>query len=161
MAARKKSGRGGKVESLRIKGFVRAALTDVKTGKVTMGDWHENAITADGFQNYICNSIGSGLSGKQLGWLQLASQTAAPSSSQTAAAGEFEARKSSSNSTSANGTLQGTASWATNEATQSNVGAVAWYNTSSGGTAGSVATFSSSTKTTDQTLSITYQWRFS
>jgi hypothetical protein len=38
---------------------------------------------------------------------------------------------------------------------------VAAYNTSAAGTAASVATFATSNKTTDQTLNITYEWRFS
>jgi hypothetical protein len=65
------------------------------------------------------------------------------------------------NSFVANGTLRATASWNTNEATQSAVAAVCLYNTSSTGTAGSIATFTASTKTTDQTLNVTYEWRFS
>jgi len=148
-----------------IKGFARGALRNMHTGEVTMGPWCPNAITADGFQNYICGTVGAVAGSKTLGYLQLASQTAAPASSQNTASGEFTgtdgARKASTNSFSANGTLQGTASWPTNEGNQSAVGAVAWYNTSSGGTAGSIATFNSSQKTTDQTLSVTYQWRFS
>ncbi len=155
-------------QEIRIKGFLRLASRNVKTGEVVMTPWFENVITAYGFQNYIMNNIGSGLSGgKKLWAFQLATQTAAPSSSQNTASGELTgadgARKSASLTTSANGTLQGTASWATNEATQSAIGAVAWYeDTTTGvGTAGSIATFSTSQKTTDQTLSITYQWRFS
>lgn len=152
--------------SISIRGFVRLELIDVRgkhKGRRQRTKWMPNAVTADGFQNYIVNNIGSGLtaSGKLISHLQLATQTTAPSSSQTSASGEFEARKTSSNSFVANGTLRATASWATNEATQSTLGAIAMYNTSSGGTTGSVATYSTSNKTTDQTLSATYEWRFS
>ena len=71
--------------------------------------------------------------------------------------------KATTNTFVANGTLRATASWNTNEATQSTLGGVALYNTSTAavGTCGSVATFSTSNKTTDQTLNITYEWRFS
>lgn len=148
-------------QRVRVKGFLRMALHDVRTGKTEMTPWIENAVTADGFQNYIVGPIGAIAGSKTIGFLQVATQTTAPSSSQTSASGEFEARKGTTNTFSANGTLQFTASWATNEATASTLGAVAAYNTSSGGTCGSVATFSTSNKTTDQTLSITYQWRFS
>src|SRR5512143_824285 len=159
--AKKKNG-----TAIKLKGFVRLGAHNVRTGEVTVTPWYENVITANGFLDYICNNIGSNLSGgKKLAFLQLASQTDAPTSSQNTASGEFTgtdgARMSTSNSTSANGTIQGTAAWATNEGNQSAIGAVAWYNTSSSGTAGSIATFSTSQKTTDQTLSITYQWRFS
>lgn len=156
-----RKGRKQQGQTLQVRGFVRAALVDQRTGEIRVGPWTENAITADGFQSYIVQSIGSGLTGKQVGYMQLATQTDAPSSSQTAASGEFEARKSTTNSFVANGTLRATASWATNEATQSNVGAVALYNVTSAGTAGSVATFASSAKSTTQTLNLTYEWRFS
>lgn len=148
----------------KVRGFVRFELIDVRgkhKGRRRMSPWHQNAITADGFQNYIVGPIGAIAGSKTVSHLQLATQTTAPSSSQTSASGEFEARKTTANTFVANGTLQVTASFATNEATQSNVGAVALYNTSSGGTVASVATFSTSAKTTDQTLNITYQWRFS
>lgn len=144
----------------RVRGFVRAALVDVKTGQITMGDWTENAITAEGFQNYIVGSVGAVAGSKQISHMQLGTQTTAPSSSQQSASGEFEARKATTNTFVANGTLRMTGSWATNEATQSNVGAVALYNTSSAGTAASVATFATSAKTTNQTLNITYEYRF-
>ncbi len=146
---------------VRVRGFYRVMLHDVKRGRKYYSPWRQNVITADGFQSYIVQSIGSGLTGKQVGWMQCGTQTAAPTSSQTSASGEFEARKATTNTFVANGTLRATASWNTNEATQSAVAAVALYNTSSGGTAGSIATFTASTKTTDQTLNVTYEWRFS
>ena len=149
------------VKEVKIKGFVRGCLVNKKTGEVQMGKWYENAVTADGFQNYICGPIGAIAGSKTITHLQVATQTTAPSSSQNSASGEFEARKTTSNTFSANGTLQCTASFATNEATQSTLGGVALYNTSSGGTCASVATFATSNKTTDQTLNVTYQWRFS
>lgn len=152
----KESGQG-----VSVRGFYRLMLHNVRTGRKVYTPWRQNVITADGFQSYIVQSIGSGLTGKTVSHMQLASQTAAPSSSQTSASGEFEARKAVTNSFVANGTLRATASWNTNEATQSAVAAVALYNTSSSGTAGSIATFTASTKTTDQTLNVTYEWRFS
>lgn len=147
-------------EAIRIRGFVRTMLIDHKTGRVEIREV-ENAITANGFQHYLVGATGGVAGSKQITHLQLATQTTAPSSSQTSASGEFEARKTTSNSFVANGTLRMTCQFATNEATQSTLGGVAAYNTSSGGTAASVATFATSNKTTDQTLNITYEWRFS
>lgn len=147
-------------DSISIRGFVRTMLIDHKTGKVEIREV-ENAITAGGFQNYLVGTVGGIAGSKQITHLQLATQTTAPSSSQTSASGEFEVRKTTTNSFVANGTLRMTAQFATNEATQSTLGGVAAYNTSSGGTAASVATFATSNKTTDQTLNITYEWRFS
>ena len=127
-------------------------LRDTKTGRKIYTPFRRNAVTADGFQNYIVGTIGAIAGSKTISHMQVATQTTAPSSSQTSASGEFETRKATTNSFVANGTLRATASWNTNEATQSTLGAVALYNTSSGGTAGSIATFSTSNKTTDQTL---------
>jgi hypothetical protein len=148
-------------DTVKIKGFIRLMAKNVRNGKEEYTPWFENVITADGFQNYIVGPVG-GLTGSKIaGFIQLATQTTAPSSTQTSASGEFEARKSTSNSFITNGTFQMTASFNTNEATQSVMGAIAAYNTSSGGTAGSIATFATSQKTTDQVLNVTYQWRFS
>lgn len=159
-AAQQRRG-SGKTEGVEVKGFYRLMTHDLKSGRKMYTPWRRNAITADGFQNYICGPIGAVAGSKTISHLQMATQTTAPTSSQTSASGEFEVRKATTNSFVANGTLRATASWNTNEATQSNLGAVAMYNTSSAGTAGSVATFSTSAKTTDQTLNVTYEWRFS
>jgi hypothetical protein len=148
-------------EKLTIKGFVRFELVNIKTGEKRRSRWYKNIITADGFQNYIVGSIGNIAGAKNVTHLQVATQTAAPLSSQTSASGEFESRKTTSNSFISPGTFQATMSFNTNEATQSTMGAVALYNTSAGGTAASIATFATSNKTTDQTMAITYQWRFS
>ena len=150
--------------SVQIKGFMRACLKNVRKGTVEYTPWIENAITADGFEKYIVGPVGAIAGSKTVGYLQLASQTDAPVSSQNTASGEFTAagaRQATTNTFSANGTLQATASWATNQGNESALGAVAIYNTNAGGTAGSIATFSTSQKTTDQTLNVTYQWRFS
>lgn len=150
----------GPFEGFRIRGFVRTELRNVRTGAVERNEV-ENAITAEGFQNYLVGCVGGIAGSKVVSHIQLATQTTAPSSSQTSASGEFEARKSVTKTFVANGTLRMTASFATNEATQSTLGAIAAYNTSSGGSAASVATFSTSNKTTDQQLLITYEYRFS
>jgi hypothetical protein len=146
---------------VKVRGFYRLMLHDVKTGQKIYTPWRQNVITADGFQNYIVGTAGALAGSKTVTHMQLATQTVAPTSSQTSASGEFEVRKAVTNSFVANGTLRATASWNTNEATQSAVAAVCLYNTSSTGTAGSIATFTASTKTTDQTLNVTYEWRFS
>lgn len=151
-------------EGVRIRGFYRLALRNAKTGKIEhLTPWMKNVVTANGLQHYIVGAIGGIAGSKQITHIQLATQTTAPTSSQNTASGEFEARKSTANSFVANGTLRMTASFNTNEGTQSTLGAVALYNTSEVGvgTAASIATFSTSNKTTDQTLNISYEWRFS
>lgn len=148
-------------DGVQVKGFYRLMTNDLRTGKKVYTRWRKNVITADGLEKYIVGTIGAIAGSKQISHMQLATQTTAPASSQTAASGEFEARKAVTNSFVTNGTLRATASWNTNEGTQSTLGAVALYNTSAAGTAGSIATFATSNKTTDQTLNITYEWRFS
>lgn len=151
---------------VKLQGFVRMELVDVRgprKGRRRRTPYQKNAITAGGFEHYIVNSIGEGLSGRTVSHVAVATQTDVAASSQTAPLGEFDTRKAVTNSFIANGTLQATASYATNEANASVLGAVALFNTSETGvgTAASVATFATSQKTTDQELRITYQWRFS
>jgi hypothetical protein len=149
------------VQTITVKGFVRFALENVKTGEIKMSDWIPNAVCTDGFQNYICGTIGAIAGSKTISHMQCATQSNAPNSTQTSASGEFEARATTSNSCVSTKTLQMTGSWATNLATASALNAIALYNTSSGGSCAAIATFTSSQKTTDQTLSVSYQWQFS
>lgn len=147
--------------TFKIKGIIDWEIRDVRgphRGRVQRGRTR-NVVTANGLQHYVVGAIGAIAGSKQISYLQLATQTTAPSSAQTSASGEFEARKTTTNTFVTNGTLRMVASWATNEATQSTLGGLAAYNTSSAGTAASVATFATSNKTTDQTLSVTYEWR--
>lgn len=148
-------------QEIKVRGFIRTCLRNVKTGEIVLSKWIPNVITEDGFDNYIVGAIGALGGSKQITHLQIATQTATPVSTQGTASGEFGTRKSASLSLVGAGTLQATASWATNEATQSNMGAICVYNTSAGGSAGSIGIFSTSAKTTDQTFNATYQWRFS
>lgn len=151
-------------EGLKIKGFFRLELVDVRgphKGRRIRSPWMKNVVTAEGLEDYIVGAVGGIAGSKQVTHLVVATQTTAPSSAQTSASGEFEARKTVDKSFVANGTLRMTCSYATNEATQSVLGALAVYNTSSGGSAASVATYSTSQKTTDQTLNVTYEYRFS
>lgn len=150
-------------DGLKVHGFTRLELIDVRgphKGRRQRTKWGKNVITQDGFEKYIVGPIGAIAGSKTVTHLQVATQTDTPVSTQTSASGEFEARKTANITFSSYGTLRATASWDTNEATQSTLGAVAMYNTSSAGTAGSVKTYSTSNKTTDQELRITYEWRF-
>ena len=94
--------------------------------------------------------------------MQIAAQTAAAVSTQTSMTGEHpEARQVATKTLVGNGTLQATASWATNLGTQSTIGAVGLYGSVSGSSILNVLLVSTSLKTTDQTLNATVQWRFS
>jgi len=149
-------------DEITVRGYGRIQLVNAKTGKIE-GDsgWKQNAVTETGFDDAIVGAIGGIAASSQVTHMQLGTQTAAPSSTQTALSGEFGARQATTESLVGNGTLQATASWATNEATQSTIGAVGLYGSSSGSSAFNALTVATSAKTTDQTLNATVQWRFS
>lgn len=150
-------------DTIQIKGFGRVQLVDKKTGKI-MGDsgFVRNAITTSGFDDACVGAVGKIAASSQTTHLQLATQTDAPTSSQTALSGEFGTRKSvSSPSLVGDGTLRLTANWGTNEATQSSVGAIGAYGSSAGSSCLNALTFTASAKTTDQELNATVDWQFS
>lgn len=153
----------GTRETVRVRGFARFALHNAETGAIEWDSgYHPNAITATGFQHYIVGPLGAISNSSRPGYIVLATQTDAVNSTQTSASGEFDSRKQATFSFSANGTLQGTASWNTDEATQSNLGALGFYATNTGGSIANVALLTATTsKNTNQTLSATLQWRFS
>lgn len=153
-------------EKIKVKGFARLQLVNVKTGEVD-GDsgWCQNIITDDGFDNFIVGAMGGIAGSKQVTHLALGTQTNAPVSTQDTASGEgaWAVRKAPTITLVGDGTLQCTANWDTDEATQSNIGAIAMHDTSTvnSATAACIATFASSAKTTDQQVNATYQVRFS
>ncbi len=147
---------------IRVRGFVRLQLVDHKTGKILKDTgFKENAITATGFQHGIVGALGGVTASSQITHVAIGTQTAAPSSAQTSLTGEFGGRKAVTNSFVANGTLRMTANYGTNEATQSVIGAVGVYGTSSGGSIMNAMTVATSQKTTDQQLNLTVEFRFS
>jgi hypothetical protein len=122
---------------------------------------HGNVVTQVGYQDYLANLLGALGSSKQVTALALGTQTAAANSTQTSIAGEFGGRKASSNSVVSSQTMRATAQWGTNEATQSELGAVGGYNTTTGGTVMNVITVNTSQKTTQQSLNCTIDYAFS
>jgi hypothetical protein len=149
-------------ENIQIKGFGRVQLVNKKTGKIEADTgWQKNAITESGFDDAIVGAIGGIAASSQVTHLQLGTQTDVPASTQTTLSGEFATRQGTTPTLVGNGTMQATANWATDEATQSNVGAIGAYGTSTGGSCLNALTFATSAKTTDQELNATVQWRFS
>jgi hypothetical protein len=143
-----------------VHGFARLHFKDAKTGEILHDTkWNENVITAKGFGSYIVGAVGALANSSAIAYIAIATQTAAPASSDTALTGE-QTRKSGTKTLVGTGTLQSTASWATNEA-NTTLGTIALYATDSGGSMACATTFTSSVKTTDQTLSATYSLTFS
>lgn len=149
-------------EEVRVRGFGRVQLVNDKTGKIE-GDsgWQKNVITESGFDDAIVGAIGGITNSSQVTHVQMGTQTAAAVSTQVAISGEFGTRKATDESLVGAGTLQATANFATNENTQSTIGAVGLYGSSSGSSVLNVITVATSAKTTDQQANVTVQWQFS
>lgn len=167
----------GKMETPRIRGFVRGALADSLTGAQRTGDWHENVITTYGHGMVIKNFVGLAGSSYASFWgigYQTEAQSSNFSTMSKIDSTEWAVHSSGgvSRATVSVGsqTLSGT--WTLSQSFQyasthishaQTVNCVAQYGHSSvgSGTAMSLATFASSTKGTTQALNITYNWVFS
>jgi len=171
--------RQGLREGATVRGFIRGALVDLKTGEEKAGDWHENIITSYGHGQIVRNFVGLANSSHASYW-GLGQHTEAQSSnfsSQTVMSSEY--------GTQSNSTVnQAGASRANVAASQALAGAwtlsQSWQYASShisnnvvinclaqyahqsigSGTAISLATFASSSKSNSQALNITYNWSF-
>lgn len=165
-------------EAPKIRGFIRGALVDMD-GTEHPGDWHENIITSYGHGHIVRNFVGLANSSHASFW-GLGQHTEAQSSNfstQTVMSSEY--------GTQSNSTVnQAGASRANVAASQALAGAwtlsQSWQYASShisnnvvlnclaqyahqsigSGTAISLATFASSSKSNSQALNITYNWSF-
>lgn len=149
-------------EGVTVRGWGRVQLVNQKTGKIE-GDsgWKPNVITQIGFQNYITRLLGAVAGSVQATILALGTSSASPSSTQTSLGGEQTPRKTATASIVSSQTLRLTANWATDEVNGVQLASIGAYNTTSGGSVANALTFSASTKTTDQQLNATVEFRFS
>jgi len=149
-------------ENLAIKGFGRLELRNAKTGVLDEWTEWENTVMQTGFDDFLVSGLSADLAdGATISHGAIGSTTTAPDSTNTSLSGEFETRRDLTGTLSSVGTLLNTWSYATNEATQSQVARVGMFDASTNGKMFSEATFTASTKTTDQTLAISYEIRFS
>lgn len=139
-----------------IRGFGRMLAFNAKTGKIE-GErrWH-NVVTGIGMRDFIINQIHSDLTGSQIGFAGIGSNTTAPATGDVALGNEFDTRKDVVGTLVASRTLRNTWSYATDEATLSSVGEVGLFRTNTAGAMFNHATFTQSDKTTDQTLAFTF-----
>lgn len=142
-------------ERLVIRGMGRILLRNAKTGRIEGGRTFRNVITEIGLRDFMVNQIHSDLSGSQIGFAGIGSDTSAPASTDTALGAEFESRKNVTGSLVASRTMRNLWSYATDEATQSNVAECGLFQTDTAGAMFNHATFASSAKTTNQTLAFT------
>ncbi len=149
-------------ENLAIKGWGRVELMNVRTGKLDGFTEWENTVMELGFDDFLVSGLSADLAdGASISHGAIGSTTTAPNSTNTVLAGEFETRQDLTGTLASVGTLSLTWGYGTNEATQSNVARVGLFNAITNGKMFSEATFTSSAKTTDQTLNVTYEVRFS
>jgi hypothetical protein len=149
-----------------VKGFFRLQLGEDENGKQkVVGDsgWIENTITEHGFDDYIVGAVGNIANSSQISNMQIATQTDAMVSTQNSLSGEVNARKTTSNTLSGNGTLVCTAQWSSDDNTDGpvDIGAVGLYEHVTTGSLACGELFTTSTWATNQNLSATYELRFS
>ena len=152
-------------EFVTLQGFTRIKIGEEADGKVKIvGDsgWHgPNEVVNEGFQDYICASIGSIAGSKYISHAGIGTGTQ-PGAAANTLEGETGTREVTSNSIISSKTLQCTAEWASGDhpggtPTVTNVGL---FNTSSGGSLLCGNTYTGSSWGTNQAVSMTYQLRF-
>lgn len=151
------------MQGITAKGFFRVGLYDADGNLLNTPEWIPNVVTAAGFRDYICASVGSSVSNATAMKVQamaFGSSMAAVSSTNTAISGEMT-RLTAGQTFSGNGTLECVATWASGGGNTGDVGSVGLFNSTTAGTAcACLAAFASSAKQSDQSLAITYQLRF-
>ena len=151
-------------EYVTLQGFTRIKIGEEVDGKLKIvGDsgWRgPNEVVNEGFQDYICASIGSIAGSKYVTHAALGTGTA-PGAVANTLEGETGTREVTDNSIVSSKTLQATAEWASGDhpgdCTLKNVGL---FNTSSGGSLLCGNTYATSSWGSNQAVSMTYQLRF-
>ena len=163
-----KKAKNAGTEGVRARGFFRLQISE-QDGKVS-GDtgWKENTVVNEGFQDYLCKSLGAMSGSKQITYAMLGTGTA-PGATATALDGEITdvatARCAVTPTTIASKTVQFaftlSSSVYTAPKTIQNVGLINHSSTATAGTIFSGNTFSSSALATNQSVNGSYQIRFS
>lgn len=154
-------------EGLKVKGIFRLSIDE--GGKI-VGDsgWRENQVVNLGFNQYLVQSLGSGLTGKTISHVALGTGTA-PGAADTALLGEGDVSKraavtaatsSGSKTLRLTATFNSTDSFVTATKNISNIGL---FNTSAvtTGTLFAGNTYASSSVATNQNVNVTYDIIFS
>lgn len=159
-------------DDLKLAGFFRLQIVEDRNGRsVVVGDsgWNKNTVTNDGFDQYVCRSVGGMSGSKSVSHMALGTGTA-PGATATTLDGEItdaaSSRKAVTASTVASKTLQLTAafnsadSFITAAKTIQNVGLFQQSNTNTA-TILAGQTYTTSALATNQSVNATYQLRFS
>lgn len=158
-------------ETGKIKGMFRLQIEDANTGRI-VGDsgWKQNLITNQGFNNYLVQQLGTGLTGSKISHAALGTG-GAPAAADTTLSGEVStngsgsvvraaltAATSSSSKTLRNtATFSSAASFVTASANISNIGLFGVSGpTTASGTLFAGNTYASSAVATNQNVNVTY-----
>ncbi len=150
-------------DGIKIRGFYRVQLTAPDDPTQIVGDsgWKENLVVNLGFNQYLVQSLGTGLTGKKVSHMAIGTG-GAPSAADTTLAGEQSVRAAITAATSSGSktlrctaTFDSTASFVTASKNISNIGL---FNTStaSGDTIFAGNTYTSSACATNQNVNATY-----
>lgn len=153
-------------DGVKIRGFYRIHIVE-ETGEIVGNSgWHENQVTNDGFNDYLCRLISASASSKQITHAAIGTG-GAPAVTDTTLAGEQSVRASvtaATSSTSKSIVFTATFSSANSFVTASkNISNIGLFNTSTaaGGTLFAGNTYASSACATNQNVNATYTLTFS
>jgi hypothetical protein len=153
-------------DGVNVKGMYRVHLTE--DGKV-LGDsgWQKNQIVTQGFNAFLCETLGAIAGSSQVGFMALGTGTA-PGTSDTALNGEISASTKrtavTAASSSTSKSVQFTATFSSANsflAGSSNISNIGLYAASSGSNLFAGNTYASSTCATNQNVNATYTLSFS
>lgn len=152
-------------EGLKVRGFFRVKIVDPETGEVA-GDsgFNPNVVTNDGFNQYLCMTIGSSSGSKYISHAGLGTG-GAPATNATSLTGEVGTRQAvtfatSSSSKTARFTATFAAGWHTS-ASAHNISNIGLFNSSATGTLFAGNTYASSSCASNQAVNVTYDVIFS
>lgn len=148
-------------DGIKVRGFYRIQIQDQDGSIAGDSGWKENLVTNLGFNQYLVQSLGTGLTGKKVSHMAIGTG-GAPGAADTTLAGEQSVRAAITAATSSGSktlrctaTFDSTASFVTASKNISNIGL---FNTSTaaGDTIFAGNTFTSSACATNQNVNATY-----
>jgi len=157
-------------EGIKIHGFSRVRITegtgDVGSKIIGESDWNKNAVTNEGFDDYLCRLLGGTTDSKQIGFMALGSGSqpgAADTGLQYEIMGSTQ-RKAPTVSVTTSKTLRFTATFYSSDSFltgASNLQNVGLFAASAANAIFAGNTYSSSSCNTNQNVNVTYDIQFS
>jgi len=145
-------------DGLKVKGFYHVQVTE---GDKVIGDsgWLENQVVTDGFNDFLCKTLGAISGSKQVSHAALGTG-GAPATNATTLGGEVVKRAAVTAATSSTSkTVRFTATFASSDSfvtNTQNISNIGLFNSSATGTLFSGNTYASSSCATNQNVNVTY-----